>query len=192
MKVEGYVRQKHAGIHLSTSSQVGQRRIWPSRRYKELSHFVRMRKQLLPLIRTGRPVHSPCGLAVGAWLLSVADLLARLRIFCHCHVQSGLSTCTTCATVRIRLLPRLEPRQSLCKSVNGRVDIDRKPILHGYITRAGDMGPNQHGFVTADWLKRLLDNPGEMKIPILVITNHGDHTVSQISSEIGDPDIEII
>ena len=36
---------------------------------------------------------------------------------------------------------------------SGRVDIDRKPILHGYITRTGDMGPNQHGFVTADWLK---------------------------------------
>ena len=33
--------QKHAGIHLSTSSQVGQRRIWSSRRYKKLSHFCR-------------------------------------------------------------------------------------------------------------------------------------------------------
>ena len=36
---------------------------------------------------------------------------------------------------------------------SGRVDIDRKPILHGNITRAGDMGPNRHGFVTADGLK---------------------------------------
>ena len=37
---------------------------------------------------------------------------------------------------------------------SGRVDIDRKPILHGYITRTGDMGPNQYGSVTADWLKQ--------------------------------------
>ena len=38
---------------------------------------------------------------------------------------------------------------------SGWVGRDRKPILHAYITRAraGDMGHNQHGFVTADWLK---------------------------------------
>ena len=83
------------------------------------------------------------------------SLSTRLLYFLLFHSRfSYLALCALfCSIVRIFCYVLCPILLHIVVRNCGRVEIDRKAILHGYITRTGPTCCNQHGFVTAAWLK---------------------------------------